>query len=148
MLKQSWKNVYWRATTKSVPLLQPEHGFCQQNGPEHGQLQDWYPDEKWWLSPFVWMVDVVLHGVWVLYRVNKDEGNESLPFLVFRRHIVNDVFLKYSKDGRLSSSLVGIRNIPSDICYKWHKTLPGAIWTQAYSEPLQTSKWECFCENS
>ena len=64
------------------------------------------------------MVDVVLQGVWVLYRVNKDEGNESLPFLVFRRHLVNDVFLKYSKDGRLSSSLVGIRNIPSDICYK------------------------------
>ena len=145
MLKQSWKNVYWRATTKSVPLLQPEHGFCQQNGPEHGQLQDWYPDEKWWLSPFVWMVDVVLQGVWVLYRVNKDKGNESLPFLVFRRHIVNDVFLKYSKDGRLSSSLVGIRNIPSDICYKWHKTLPVAIWTQAYSEPLQAFKMECFC---
>ena len=145
MLEQSWKTIYSRTTIKSVPLLQPEHGFCQQNGPEHGQLQDWYPDEKWWLSPFVWMVDVVLQGVWVLYRVNKDEGNESLPFLVFRRHLVNDVFLKYSKDGRLSSSLVGIRNIPSDICYKWDKTLPGAIWTQAYSEPLQAFKMECFC---
>ena len=24
----------------------PEHGFCQQNGPERGQVQDWYPNEK------------------------------------------------------------------------------------------------------
>ena len=30
------------------------------------------------------MVDVVLQGVWVLYRINKDEGNKSLPPLVFR----------------------------------------------------------------
>ena len=27
-----------RTTTKSVPLLQPEHGFCQQNGPERDQV--------------------------------------------------------------------------------------------------------------
>ena len=27
---------YSRTTTKLVPLLQPELGFCQQNGPEHG----------------------------------------------------------------------------------------------------------------
>ena len=42
-----------RITTKSIPLLQPEHGFCQQNGPKRGPLQDWYPDEKWRCSPFV-----------------------------------------------------------------------------------------------
>ena len=30
----------------------------------------------------------------------------------------------------------------------WHKTLTGAIWTQAYLELLQTSKMECFCINS
>ena len=63
------------------------------------------------------MVDVNLQGAWVLYGVNKDEGIESLPFLVFRRHNVNAIFLKYSKEGRLSSSDVGIQNIPSDICY-------------------------------
>ena len=63
------------------------------------------------------MVDVALQGAWVLYRINKDEGDKSLPFLVFSRHIVNAVFLKYSKEGRLSSSHVGIRNIPSDVCY-------------------------------
>ena len=63
------------------------------------------------------MVAVVLQGVWVLYRINRDEGDESLPFLVFRRHIVNAIFLKYSMEGRLFSSHVGIGNIPSDVCY-------------------------------
>ena len=27
-------------------MFQPDHGFYQQNGPERGQLQDWYPDKK------------------------------------------------------------------------------------------------------
>ena len=40
-----------RTKTKSTPLLQPEHGFCQQNGPELGQLQDWYQDEKMVVVP-------------------------------------------------------------------------------------------------
>ena len=29
----------------------------------------------------------------------------------------------------------------------WHKT-PSVIWTEAYSEPLQETKKECFCVNS
>ena len=57
------------------------------------------------------MVDVVLQGVWILYRINKDEGGKSLPFLVFRRDVANAI----SKEGGLSSSHVGIRNIPSDV---------------------------------
>ena len=32
------KNIYSRTTTKSVPLLLPEHEFFQQNGPECGQV--------------------------------------------------------------------------------------------------------------
>ena len=63
------------------------------------------------------MVDVALQAVWVLYRINKDEGDEDLPLLAFRRDAVNAVFLKYSKEGRLSSSQTGIRNIPSDGYY-------------------------------
>ena len=77
MLEQSWKKVYSRILTKSIPMLQPEHEFCQQYVPECGQLQDWYPDEKMMVAP-VSLVDVVLQGAWVLYHVNKDEGNESL----------------------------------------------------------------------
>ena len=45
-----------------------------------------------------------------MYRINK-EGNESLPLLAFRRDVVNAVFLKYSEEGRLSSSHVGIRTM-------------------------------------
>ena len=46
------------------------------------------------------MVDVVLQGVWVLYRINKDESDESLPLLAFKRDVVNEIYLKYSKEGR------------------------------------------------
>ena len=45
------------------------------------------------------MVDVVPQVMWVLYRINKDESDESLPLLAFRRDIVNVIFLKYSKEG-------------------------------------------------
>ena len=72
--------------------------------------------KKWWWFPFVWMVDVVIQGAWVLYRINKDKDDESLPLLAFRRYVVNVIFLKYSKEGRLSSSHLGIRNMPSDVC--------------------------------
>ena len=63
------------------------------------------------------MIDVVLRDVWVLYRFRKDEDDEFLPVLAFRRDVVNAIFLKYSKEGRLSSNHVGIRNISSDVCY-------------------------------
>ena len=111
MLEQSWEKLYSRATSKLIVLLQPEHGFCQQNGPEGGQVQDWYPNEKCWWSTFVWMVDVVLRGVWVLHRVNKDEGEQSLLLLEKRcsKDVVNAVILKYSKESRLSSSHVGFK---------------------------------------
>ena len=56
------------------------------------------------------MVDVVLQGVWVLYRINKDESDESLPLLAFQRDTINAIFLKYSKEGRLSLSHIGIQN--------------------------------------
>ena len=45
------------------------------------------------------MVDVVPQVMWVLYRINKDESDESLPLLAFQRDIVNVIFLKYSKEG-------------------------------------------------
>ena len=63
------------------------------------------------------MVDAVIQGAWVLYHKYKGKGDESLPLLAFRRHVVNVIFLKYSKEGRLSSSHLEIRNIPSDVCY-------------------------------
>ena len=73
--------------------------------------------KKWWWFPFVWMVDVAIHVVWVLYCINKDKDDESLPLPPFLRHADNVIFLKCSKKGRLSSSHLGIWNIPSDVCY-------------------------------
>ena len=52
-----------------------------------------YPNEKWWWFSFGG--DVVIQSAWVLYRSNKDKGDESLFFLVFRKHVVNMFFLKY-----------------------------------------------------
>ena len=72
---------------------------------------------KWWWFLFVWIVDFVIQVVEVLYQINKDKGDKSLSLLGFWRHVVNVIFLKYSKEGRLSSSCLGIRNIPSDVCY-------------------------------
>ena len=112
--------------------------------------------KKLWWSPFVWMVDVVLQGAWVLYRANKDESHKSLPFLIFQRNIVIAIFLKYLKEGRLSSGHVGIRNIPSDICYddiKHYQVQSEQRRTQnpfkhlRWSVLYQASKMECFCIN-
>ena len=72
--------------------------------------------KKSWWSLVVLKVDVVLQGVWVLYHIS-NEDDEYLPLLSFWRDAVNAIFLKHSKEDRLSSSHVGIRNIPSDVCY-------------------------------
>ena len=63
------------------------------------------------------MVDVLLQGAWVLYRINKDKGNECLPLLAFQRHVVNAIFPKYSMEARLFSSHLGIRINPADVYY-------------------------------
>ena len=52
-----------------------------------------------------------------MYRINKDKGDESLLLPAFRRHAIKVIFLKYSKEGRLSSNYLGIRSIPSGVCY-------------------------------
>ena len=40
------------------------------------------------------MVVVLLQGAWVLYHINKDEGDESLSLLAFQEDAVNAIFLK------------------------------------------------------
>ena len=92
------------------------------------------------------MVDVFLQGARVLYRINKDEGVESLPFLFFQRHIVNAIFLKYSKEGRLSSSHVGIRNIPSDVCYDVTKHYQVQSEHKRTQNSLKRLRWSVFAQ--
>ena len=55
--------------------------------------------------------------MWVLHRINKYEGDETLPLPDFVSDVVKTISLKYSKEGRLSSSHVGMQNIQSNICY-------------------------------
>ena len=63
-------------------------------------------------------IDVVSQGVYRYCIVlTKMKVMSILPLPAFRRDVVNAIFLKYSREGRLSSSQVGIRNIPSDVCY-------------------------------
>ena len=53
--------------------------------------------KKWSWSPFALMV-FVLQNTWVLPRINKDEGDESLPPLAFCRNDANAIFLKIFKE--------------------------------------------------
>ena len=101
--------------TTSIRLLLPEHGFCWQNGPGRGQVHDWYPIEKLIVAQNC--LDDLCCSSECVHSVNKDEVEESLFLLAFRRDIINAIFLKYSKEGRSSSSDVPFRNITSDACY-------------------------------
>ena len=76
----------------------------------------------------------VLKGEWEFYRVKKDQGDESKPLLAFERDVANVIHLPCRNSKYLIRCLLW-----------WHKKFPGAIWTQTYSEPLQTSNIECFC---
>ena len=105
--------------------------------------------KKWWWFPFVWIVDVSIHGALVLYRINKDKDNESLLLLAFRRHVVNVIFLKYSEEGRLSSNYLRTRNIPSDVCYDDTKLHQVQSEHRCIQNPVKhPSNMKCFCVNS
>ena len=49
------------------------------------------------------MVHVVLQGMWILYRINKDEGDEPLPLLGFRRDVVSVICYNDTKHYRVQS---------------------------------------------
>ena len=94
------------------------------------------------------MIDVVVQGVRELYRFNKDKGDEYLLLLAFRRDVVNAIFLKYSKEGRLSSSHRGIRNIPSDVRYDDAKHYHVQSKHRRTQNPIKHLRWDGFCVNS
>ena len=96
------------------------------------------------------MVEVVIQGAWVLYRINKGKGNESLPLLAFRKHVANVIFLKYSKEDRLSSSPLEIQNIPSDFCYddpKHYQVQSEHMRIQNYFKHLRESAFALTVKN-
>ena len=105
------------------------------DGPEHGHVQDSYSMQKWWWSSFVWMLDVVLQGVWVLYRINKDEGDESL--LDFREMLSMQFFWNIQRKANYPSIL--------EISHQMFVMMTQHITTK---QLLQTSKMEHVCLNS
>ena len=60
------------------------------------------------------LLDVVIQNVWMLYCINKDKGDESVPRLAFERDVVNAISLKNLKGA--FSSHVEIRNVLSNVC--------------------------------
>ena len=118
-------------------------GFVNRMDQDVGNYRIGIRIKKWWWSPFVWMVVVVTQGAWVLYQINKDEGDESV-FSSFPK-----TYWQYNLSETLKGRQIILkpcRNSKYFIrCLLW---LPGAIWTEAYSEPLQASKIECFCVKS
>ena len=91
--------------------------------------------KKWWWSPFVWMVNVALQFVRVLNRINKDVGDESV-FSGFLKTYCQCNFSEIFKGRQIILEPCRKSKYPIR-CLLWcHKTLPGAIWTQGYSQPL------------
>ena len=65
----------------------------------------WYPNEKMAIVPVCFNVRCSYSGcVDIVYHITKGKGGESLLLLAFRKYAVNIIFLKYSKEGRFSSS--------------------------------------------
>ena len=106
------EKVYSRRTTKLIPLFQPEHESCRQNGPDCGQVQDWCPNK----------IIVVVH-IFLLFF--KKSGccvvlTEMKAIIVsdssnFSKRCCQCMFSEKFK-GRQTDH-VGIRNVPSDACY-------------------------------
>ena len=90
------------------------------------------------------MVDVVLQDASVLYSINKDKDDESLPHPDFRRDVVNAIFMKYSKERRLSSGHVEIRNIPSNVFYDDTKHYPVESEHRRIQNPRKHIRWSVF----
>ena len=146
MLQQSWKKVYSRTTTKSNPLLHPEHGFCQQNGPEHGQLQDWYPDEE------IVVVPICLNG-----RCCSSWGESIVSYWQRWRWWIS-AFSSYLKTYCQCnfSEIFKRRHIILEPCRKskypircllWcHKTLSGSILNRLIQNPFKHQRWSVFAQ--
>ena len=75
------KNLFCLILGICLQTFVQDYGFCRQNGPERGQAQDWYLNEK---------APVFSNGLCCYSEVLG-----SLP--AFRRDVDNAVFLQYSK---------------------------------------------------
>ena len=69
--------------------------------------------KKWWWFPFVWMIDAIIQGGWVLYRINKNKGDDSLPLRAFWRHTVKTYWSTWYAFWNISMILANVwpRNV-------------------------------------
>ena len=67
----------------------------------------------------IWMKEWLLNGLCCYSEVLG-----SLLFLAFQRGVYNAIFLKYSKEGRSSSSHEKIQNVPLDFSYRCYPKTP------------------------
>ena len=95
------------------------------------------------VSPYFWMVNVVLQGVWILYRIKIDESDQSLPLLAFRREVVNVIFLKYSEESRLSSSHVEMK-YPIRCLLSWPKHYQAQSEHRRIQNHFKHLRWSVF----
>ena len=95
---QRWNKV----ERKYMQVQQPNQFLCYKQTMEFVGRMDQnvakykigIPMKKWRRALFPWMFDIILQNVWVFYRI-KDQDDESLSLLSFRRHVVNAIFVKF-----------------------------------------------------
>ena len=102
--------------------------------------------KKWRWSPLIWVIDVVFQGAWVLYRINEDEDDESLPVLAFQRHVVKYNFSEIFIGKQIILELVGIRNIPWDVCYDHPKHYQVQSEHRRTQSPFKHLRWSVFAQ--
>ena len=151
MLEQGWKKVYSRATTKPIPLLQPEHGFCQKNGSERRQTQDWYLNRKMVVVPFCLNGSCCsacrVRGFCIV--LTKIKTMSLCLFRLFEEMLSMQFFWNTQRKRNYPRAIWEFEYpIWGLLWWQWHKTLLDTFWRLAYSEPTQASKMECFCANS
>ena len=105
-------------------------GFVNRMDQNVAKYKIGFQMKKWWWLSFVWLVDVILQGMWVLYRTNKGEDNETLPLLVFRRDVANTFFSEIFKGKQIILEPCKDSKYPMRCLLWWYKTLPGAIWVK------------------
>ena len=147
-LEQIWKKEYLRATTKSFPLLQPQHGFWQNNGSELGQTQDWHPNEKMVVVPVCLNDRCCSPGcVCVVCIVTKIKAMSVCLFWLSKRCCQCNFFGIF-KGRQIIPEPYKNSKYPIRCLLWWQKTLLDKIWIQVYSKPIQVSKIVYFCPNS
>ena len=117
------------------------------NKVERKYIQEQQPNPLYCYNQNMGFVDRMNQNV-VKYTIvskwkNIDQRDESLSLLPFWRD-VDQYFLKYSKESRLSSNHVGIRNVLSVVCYDDRKHYQVQSQPKPIKNPFKYLRWSVF----